>query len=63
MINNSQHRNGCDLKHEIVKYRGKYFLPAKRYFFIEFNNYLTGKDFKKNNIWNLLEMKKDDVLL
>ena len=47
-VNRSQYGNGCDFKHEFIEYRSNNcFIPAKRYCFVKFINFLTGKDYKQ----------------
>ena len=47
-VNRSQYGNGCELKHEIIEYRGNIcFIPTKRYCFVKCNNFLTGQDYKQ----------------
>ena len=55
LVNRSQYRNGFDFKHKIKEYRGKFFfIPIKGYCFGKCVNFLTGEDYKKNNISFLL---------
>ena len=50
-INRSQYGNGCDFKHIIIEYRGNNcFIPTKGYCFIKCINFLTGQDYKDNNL-------------
>ena len=50
-VNRSQYGNGCDFKHEIIEYRGNNcFIPKKGYCFVKCNNYLTGEDYKEQNL-------------
>ena len=47
-VNRSQYGNGCDFKHEIIKYRGNNcFIPTKGYRFIKCASFLTGRDYKQ----------------
>ena len=47
-VNRSQYGNGCDFKHEIIKYRGNNcFIPTKGYRFIKCVSFLTGRDYKQ----------------
>ena len=47
-VNRSQYGNGCDFKHEIIKYRGNNcFIPTKGYCFIKCVSFLTGRDYKQ----------------
>ena len=46
-VKKSQYGNGCDFKHEIIKYRGNNcFIPTKGYCFVKCINFLTGQDYK-----------------
>ena len=48
-VNRSQYGNGCDIKHEIIEYRGnKCFIPTKGSCFIKCVNFLTGEDYKQH---------------
>ena len=48
-VNRSQYGNGCDFKHEIFEYRGNnWFIPTKRYCFVESIKYITGQDYKQH---------------
>ena len=50
-VNRSQYGNGCDFKHEIIEYRGNNcFTPTKGYCFAECINFITGQDFKQQNL-------------
>ena len=47
-VNRSQYGNGCDFKHEIIKYRGNNcFIPTKGYCFIKCVNFITKSDYKE----------------
>ena len=47
-VNKSQYGNGCDVKHEIIEYRGNNcFIPTKGYCFVKCINFLTGQDYKQ----------------
>ena len=46
LFNRSQYGNGCELKHEIIEYRGNNcFIPTKGYCFVKCINILTGEDY------------------
>ena len=50
-VNGSQYGNGCDFKHEIIENRGNNcFIPTKGYCFVKSINFLTGDDYKKQNL-------------
>ena len=50
-VNRSQYGNGCDFKHEIIEYREKNcFIPTKGFCFVKCINYLTGQDYKQQNL-------------
>ena len=50
-VNRSQYGTGCDFKHEIIEYRGNNCLiPTKGYCFIKCVNFLTGEDYKQQNL-------------
>ena len=45
---NITYGNGCDLKHEIIEYRGKNCsISTKGYCFVKCNNFLSGQDYKQ----------------
>ena len=47
-VKRSQYGNGCDFKHEIIKYLGNIcFIPTKGYCLIKCINFLTGEDYKQ----------------
>ena len=47
-VNRNQYGNGCDFKHEVIKYPGSNcFIPTKGYRFVKCANFLTGKDYKQ----------------
>ena len=48
-VNRSQYGNGCDLKQEIIEYRGNNcFMPTNGYCFVKFIIFITGEDYKQN---------------
>ena len=50
-VNRSQYGDGCDFKHEIIEYRGNFFyIPTKGFCFVECINFLTGQDYKQQNL-------------
>ena len=63
-VNKSQYGNGCDFKHEIIEYRGNNcFIPTKGYCFVKCISFLTGQDYKQQNLefirseqrrWNII---------
>ena len=47
-VNRSQYGNGCDLKHDIIEYRGNNcFIPTKGYCFVKCIHFLKGEDYKQ----------------
>ena len=58
LVNRSQYGNGCDFKHEIVEYPGKNcFITTKGYCFVKGNNFLTGGDYKEQDL-NFIRKEK-----
>ena len=50
-VKRSQYGNGCDFKHEIIEDRGNNCcIPTKGYCFIKCINFLTGGDYKQQNL-------------
>ena len=50
-VNRSQYGNGCDFKHEINEYRGNNcFIPTKGYCFVKCINFITGQNYKQQNL-------------
>ena len=50
-VKGSHSGNGCDFKHEITEYRGNNcFITTKGYCFIKSFNFLTGEDYKQQNL-------------
>ena len=50
-VNRSQYGNGCSFDEITVEYCGnKCFIPTKGYCFVKCNNFLTGQDYKDNNL-------------
>ena len=48
LVSRSQYGNGCDFKHEIIKYRGNNcFIPTKGYCFVKCINFLTDEDYQE----------------
>ena len=51
VVNRSQYGNGCDFKHAIIEYRGNNcFVPTKGYCFVKCINFITGEDYKQQNL-------------
>ena len=50
-VNRSQYANGCDFKHEIIEYQGNNcFITTKGYCFVKCNIFITGEDYKQQNL-------------
>ena len=50
-VNRSQYGNGCSFDEVIIEYRGNNcYIPTKGYCFIKCINYLTGQDYKQQNL-------------
>ena len=50
-VNRSQYGYGSDFKQETIEYRGNNcFIPTKGYCFIKCVNFLTGEDYKEQNL-------------
>ena len=61
--NRSQYGNGCDFKHEIIEYRGKNcIIPTKGYCFAECVNFITGEDYKRQNLDFIRNENGDKIL-
>ena len=59
IVNRSQYGNGCDFKHEILEYQGNNcFVPTKGYCFIKYVNFITGQDYKQQNLDFIRNEKK-----
>ena len=51
LVKRSQYGNCCVFKHEIIDYRGhNCFIPTKRYCFVKCIKYLTGGEYKEQNL-------------
>ena len=51
LVNRSQYGNVCDFKHEITEYRcNNCYIPIKGYCFIKCKNFITGEDYKEQNL-------------
>ena len=63
-VNRSRYGNGCDFKHEIIEYQGKNCLiPTKGYCSVKCNNFLTGQDYKQQNLAFIRsEQRRSDVM-
>ena len=63
LIFKSQYGNGCDFKQEIFEYRRKkYFIPTKGYHFVKCISFITGEDYKQQNLDFLRDGKNDQIL-
>ena len=58
-VNKSQYGNGYDFKHEIIEHRGNnWSIPTKGYCFIKCIIFLTGEDYKEQNLDSLPNEKR-----
>ena len=63
LVKRSLFGDGCDFKHEMIESRGRNcFIPTKLYYFIKCNFFLTGVDYKQQNL-DFIRNKKDDLVL
>ena len=63
LVNRSQYVSGCNFKHEITEHQGRNcFTPTKRYCLVKCINFLTGGDYKQQNL-DFIRNKKNDQIL
>ena len=64
LVNRSQNGNDCDFKNEIIEYRGNNcFIPTKVYCFIKCINFLTGKDYKQQDLHFTQNDKRRSIVM
>ena len=63
-VNRSQYGNICDFKHEIIEYRGNNcFIPSKGFCFVECNNFITGDNYKRQNLDLFTVEKRRSIIM
>ena len=63
LVNRSQYVIGCDLKLEIIEYRGDIcFIRTKGYCFVKCINFITGEDCKEQYLDFIRNEKNDQIL-
>ena len=64
VINKSRYGHGCDIKHQIIEYRGNNcFIPTMGYCFIKCINLLTVEDYKKQYLdFIRSEQRKSNIM-
>ena len=51
LVNRSQYGNGCSFDQKIFEYRGNIcYIPTKGYCFVKCINFITGEDYKQQNL-------------
>ena len=61
----SQYGNGYDFKHEIIEYRCNIsFIPTKGFCFVKWVSFLTGEDYKQQNLdFNRNEKRRSCIMM